>query len=84
MGLPDAGPSAVVTTHAVFRMDATLEELYLAEMFEGVTVDHVYTRMSWDPRIAQPVGLTRPFSDEEIAALRHIDPDGFWTGAAHA
>jgi glutaconate CoA-transferase subunit B len=80
-GLPDAGPSAVVTTHAVFRMDATLEELYLAEVFDGVTVDHVYARMNWDPRIAQPVGLTRPFADEEVAALRHIDPDGFWTGA---
>ena len=82
VGLPDAGPSAIVTTHAVFRMDATLEELYLAEMFEGITVDHVYTRMSWDPRIAQPVGLTRPFSDDEVAALRSIDPDGFWTGAS--
>jgi hypothetical protein len=62
-------------------MDATLEELYLAEMFEGVTVDHVYTRMSWDPRIAQPVGLTRPFQEDEITALRRIDPAGFWTGA---
>jgi glutaconate CoA-transferase, subunit B len=84
VGLPDAGPSAVVTTHAVLRIDATLEELYLAEVFEGVTVDHVYARMGWEPRVAQPVGLTRPFSDEEVAALRHIDPDGFWTGAAQA
>lgn len=83
VGLPVAsGPSAIITTHAVFRFDRAIEEAYLYELYEGVSVDHVLIRMSWEPRIAQPVGLTRPFTDEEIGALRRIDPDGFWTGPA--
>jgi glutaconate CoA-transferase subunit B len=80
VGLPAAsGPSAIITTHAVFRFDRAIEEAYLYELYEGVSVDHVRVRMSWEPRIAQPVGLTRPFTDEEIGALRRIDPTGFWT-----
>jgi hypothetical protein len=47
-----------------------------------VSVDHLLVRMGWAPRIAQPVGLTKPFTDEEIGALRRLDPEGFWTKAA--
>jgi acyl CoA:acetate/3-ketoacid CoA transferase beta subunit len=69
-----------VTTHAVFRFDAAIEEAYLAEVYPGLSVDHVLAGMSWEPRIAQPIGLTRRFTDEEVDALRAIDPGGFWTG----
>lgn len=80
-GLPPGGPTAIVTTHAVFRFDREIAEAYLYEVYPGITVDHVLVGMSWSPRIAQPLGMTRPFSEEEIGALRRIDPDGFWTGA---
>jgi glutaconate CoA-transferase subunit B len=80
VGLPPGGPSAIVTTHAVFRFDRVLGEAYIADLFEGVSVDHVFARMSWEPRIAQPVGLVPPFGDREVAALRKLDPDRFWTG----
>jgi glutaconate CoA-transferase subunit B len=79
VGLPPGGPSAIVTTHAVFRFDHKIEEGYLYEVYPGITVDHLHAGMSWEPRIAQPIGMTRPFEDEEIAALRRLDPDGFWT-----
>ena len=82
VGLPPGGPSAIVTTHAAFRFDRTLGEAYVAEVFEGVSVDHLLARMSWSPRVAQPIGLTRPFGEDEIAALRQLDPDGFWTREA--
>jgi glutaconate CoA-transferase subunit B len=82
LGLPPGGPSAIITTHCVFRFDRALREAYLAEIFPGVTVDHVLAGMRWRPRVAQPLGLTRPFEREEIEALRRIDPDGFWTGPA--
>jgi glutaconate CoA-transferase subunit B len=81
-GLPPGGPTAIVTTHAVFRFDRALEEGYLYEVYPGITVDHVLVGMSFTPRIPQPLGMTRPFSEEELAALRRIDPDGFWTGGA--
>jgi glutaconate CoA-transferase, subunit B len=84
LGLPPGGPSAVVTTHCVFRFDRAIREAYLAEVYPGVTVDHVLAGMSWAPRIAQPLGLTRPFEAPEIDALRRIDPEGFWTGATAA
>jgi glutaconate CoA-transferase subunit B len=83
-GLPAGGPAAIVTTHCVFRFDRTLREAYLAEVFPGITVDHVLAGMGWRPRVAQPLGLTRPFEEAEVGALRRIDPDGFWTGAAAA
>ncbi len=79
VGLPPGGPSAIITTHAVFRFDHVIAEAYLAELFQGISVDHLLVRMGWSPRIAQPVGMTRPFSDEEVAGLRRMDPDGFWT-----
>jgi len=69
-----------VTTHAVFAFDRDIAEAYLAEIYEGVSVDHLLARMGWSPRIAQPVGLIRPFREEEVGALRRLDPDGFWTG----
>ena len=50
--------------------------------YPGVTVDHVLVGMSFTPRIAQPLGMTRPFSEQEIQALRRIDPEGFWTGGS--
>ena len=81
VGLPPGGPTAIVTTHAVFRFDRALAEAYLYEIYPGVTVDHLLVAMGWSPRIAQPLGLTRPFANVEIAALRRIDPEGFWTGA---
>jgi hypothetical protein len=56
-----------------------IEEAYLYEIYPGFTVDHLHVGMGWEPRIAQPVGMTRPFTDEEVAALRRLDPDGFWT-----
>ena len=80
VGLPPGGPSAIVTTHAVFRFDRAIEEAYLYEVYPGVTVDHVMVGMSWEPRIPQPIGMTRPFTVEEIGTLRSIDPEGFWTG----
>ena len=82
VGLPPGGPSAIVTTLAVFRFDHVIEEGYLYEIYEGFSVDHLQAGMSWEPRIAQPVGMTRPFTSEEIGALRRLDPDGFWTRRA--
>jgi len=81
-GLPPGGPTAIVTTHAVFKFDRALAEAYLYEVYPGVTVDHVLVGMSFTPRIPQPLGMTRPFTEEEVDALRRIDPDGFWTGGA--
>jgi glutaconate CoA-transferase, subunit B len=80
-GLPPGGPSAVVTTHCVLRFDGALREGYLAEIYPEFTVDHVLAGMGWTPRVAQPLGMTRPFGEEEIAALRRLDPEGFWTAA---
>jgi len=79
-GLPPGGPTAIVTTHAVFKFDRAIAEAYLYEVYPGVTVDHVLVGMSFTPRIPQPLGMTRPFTQEEIEALRRIDPEGFWTG----
>src|SRR5207247_10733106 len=46
VGLPEGGPTAIVTTHAVFRFDRAIAEAYLYEIYPGVTVDHVLVGMS--------------------------------------
>jgi len=84
VGLPHGGPRAIVTTHALFRFDRALGEAYLAELFPGVSVDHLLVSMGWQPRIAQPVGLIPPFTEQEIGALRRLDADGFWTRAGNS
>ncbi len=79
-GLPaGSGPSAVITTLGVLRFDQT-GEAYLASVHPGVAVGDVAARTGWALRIASELKETPPPSDAELAVMREIDPQGFWTG----
>jgi glutaconate CoA-transferase subunit B len=56
VGLPPGGPTAIVTTHAVFRFDRALAEAYLYEVYPGVTVDHLLVAMSFTRGSPSPSG----------------------------
>jgi glutaconate CoA-transferase, subunit B len=78
-GLPGDGPSAVITTLALFRFHPVTREMVLASVHPGVTVDQVRAETAWALRLADPLVETPPPSAGELAMIRRFDPEGFWT-----
>lgn len=72
LGLPGAGPTAVITDLGVLRPDPDTAELVLTELHPGVTVDQVRAATGWDLREADPIGVTAPPTTAELAALRAL------------
>jgi glutaconate CoA-transferase, subunit B len=79
-GLAGGGPAAIVTTLGVFRFPDGGGEAELASVHPGHTVDEVRENTGWELRVAPGCGETPPPTAEELAQLRRLDPDGFWTG----
>jgi len=78
-GLPArTGPSAIITTMGVLRFTPD-GEACLASVHPGVRVEDVLSQTGWSLRIAENLGETPAPSDAELAALRALDPDRFWT-----
>src|SRR5437660_2947606 len=78
-GLLGGGPAAIVTTLAVLRFPEGGGEAELASVHPGHTVDEVRQRTGWDLRVADGVEVTPAPTAEELAEIRRLDPDGFWT-----
>jgi glutaconate CoA-transferase subunit B len=74
--LPGAGPVAVITDLGILRPDPATAELVLTEVHPGVTVDQVRAATGWGLRIADPLGVTAPPTEEEISALRALKNAG--------
>jgi glutaconate CoA-transferase, subunit B len=78
-GLPArSGPSAIITTRAVLRFGAD-GEAFLASVHSGVTVEDVLANTGWKLRVADTVSATPAPSAEELAVMRELDPQNFWT-----
>jgi glutaconate CoA-transferase subunit B len=78
-GLPMAsGPAAVITTLGVLRFGHD-GEAFLASVHPGVSVEEVLANTGWTLRVADELIETLPPSDEELAVMREIDPNHFWT-----
>jgi glutaconate CoA-transferase subunit B len=78
-GLPGGGPAAIVTTMAVLRFPEGGGEAYLASVHPGCTVDEVQASTGWNLTIAPDLQETPPPTSEELAELRKLDPEGFWS-----
>ncbi|MFI0155104.1 CoA-transferase subunit beta [Streptomyces lydicus] len=72
LGLPGAGPTAVITDLGVLRPDPGTAELVLTELHPGVTVDQVRAATGWELKVAGRPGVTAPPTDDELAALRAL------------
>jgi glutaconate CoA-transferase subunit B len=78
-GLPArSGPSAIITTRAVLRFDAD-GEAFLASVHSGVTVEDVLANTGWKLRVPENISATPAPSAEELAVMREMDPQNFWT-----
>lgn len=75
---PRSGPSALITTLGVLRFDAD-GEAFLASTHPGVSLDDVLANTGWELRVADDLAETQPPSRGELAAMRALDPNHFWT-----
>jgi glutaconate CoA-transferase, subunit B len=78
-GLPArSGPSAIITTMGVLRFGED-GEAYLASIHPGIRVEEVQSNTGWKLRLADDLNVTPEPSNGELAAIREIDPNHFWT-----
>jgi glutaconate CoA-transferase subunit B len=78
VGLHRGGPSAVITTKAIFRFDED-GEAYLASIHPEATIEDVLANTGWKLREADNIQQTPEPSVEELKAIREYDKEGFWT-----
>jgi len=79
VGLPGGGPSAVVTTLGVLRLDPDTREMVLASYHPGQSVDSVRAVTGWPLRVAAGVAPTPTPTTDELDIVRDCDPAGIWT-----
>jgi acyl CoA:acetate/3-ketoacid CoA transferase beta subunit len=72
LGLPGAGPVAVITDLAILRPDPATAELVLSDLHPGVTVEQVREATGWSLRVAENLATTPAPSDAELTALRDL------------
>jgi glutaconate CoA-transferase, subunit B len=78
-GLLGGGPVAIITTLAVLRFPEGGGEAYLDSVHPGRTLEEVRESTGWDLQVSARVRETSAPTDDELAAIRRFDPDGFWT-----
>ena len=78
-GLLGGGPAAIITTLCVLRFPEEGGEAFLSSVHPGHTVREVHAETGWPLKASDRVEETAPPSDDELAAIRQFDPDGFWT-----
>ena len=72
LGLPGAGPQAIITDLGVLRSDPATCEFVLASVHPNVSVDDVVKATGWSLRVADEVATTTAPSAEELSALRRF------------
>jgi glutaconate CoA-transferase subunit B len=78
-GLPRGGPSALITTLAVFSFDAATGEALLQSYHPGSSIPEIQAQTGWTLRLASDCAETIPPSTTELAVIRACDPAGVWT-----
>jgi glutaconate CoA-transferase, subunit B len=79
VGLPRGGPSALITTLALFTFDPATGEALLQSYHPGTTIEQVQEQTGWPLRLAPDCAETIPPSEEELKVIREVDPQGVWT-----
>lgn len=69
-----SGPSMVISNQGVFRFDEATKELYLAEIYPGISVADVEKSVPWTLKIAEDLSETKPPSADEIGFIRRFAP----------
>jgi glutaconate CoA-transferase, subunit B len=80
-GSPGAGPRAVITDFGVLRPHPETEELELAALYPGISVDAARAATGWPLRAARQLETLPAPEPAELAVLRDLEAR---TRAAHA
>lgn len=80
LGLPGAGPVAVITDLCLLEPEPISKELIVTHLHPGVAPDQVARATGWPIRFAEPIRQAVPPIETELAALRDLQER---TAAAH-
>jgi glutaconate CoA-transferase subunit B len=69
-GIPGRGPELVVTDKAILSFDGETGEMVLTSVHPGVSVAEVQAEVSWPLQVADPLGVTKPPTGEELRLIR--------------
>ena len=72
LGLPGAGPAAVITDVGILRPDRDTRELVLTDLHPDVTTKDARAQTGWDLRVSSQLARTAPPSADELATLRAL------------
>jgi glutaconate CoA-transferase subunit B len=72
LGLRGRGPVLVVTDLGILEPDPESCQLTLTSVHTGVEVAQVRTATGWELAVAEPLAVTDPPTDQELALLRDI------------
>ncbi len=78
-GLVAGGMHMVVTDLAVLGFDDETRRMKIEALHPGVTTEQVQENTGFALVVPPEVGVTEPPTGEELAALRHLDPDRIYT-----
>jgi glutaconate CoA-transferase subunit B len=73
-------PGAIITTLGVLRFATDNGEAFLESVHQGVKLEDVLSNTGWPLRYFGNPPETAPPTEEELTAMRELDPKGFWTG----
>jgi glutaconate CoA-transferase subunit B len=78
-GLITGGIYRVVTDLGVFGFDERSKRMQLHALHPGITADRVQESTGFELLVAPDLPVTDPPTEDELAALRHLDPDRLYT-----
>ena len=77
-GIEGGGPAAVITDRAILRPHGPTNELHLASVHPGHTVEEILENTGWDLKSTPDLAETPAPTKHEMDALHAIDKDGYW------
>ena len=69
-----SGPTMLISTKGIFRFDETTKELYLSQIFPGVTIDDVQKDIPWELTVEDPLTVVKAPLPEELRFIRNFAP----------
>jgi glutaconate CoA-transferase subunit B len=72
LGIPGAGPKAVITDLGVLTPDPQTKELTLTQIYPGVTLEQVKAATGWDLKASADLVITEEPDPEDLRVLRDL------------
>ena len=78
-GLVAGGMYRVVTDLAIIGFDEDSKRMQIVALHPGVTIEQVQANTGFELEVAAEVATTEPPTQQELAVLRHLDPERLYT-----